>query len=300
MLILARYTLAAAVRKAVTSLSRRGWLPYTVNLCAMLLLTASMAQWTWPLLKPSSAQIDKNAGAGADTAAQAFERETLPSARLFGQPASDQNLLSEPVDEPQPSDLDLVLSGLVASNTGGYALISVDGQPQELFSVGEELTKGVILAAVYRDRTILLHNDTREVLSLEWPAKVAGASATGVAAAPETAPGVRRLNKHNFVIAHDVVSERSANAQQLWREALVVPYPEGGFLIQEIGPDSLYEALGLRVGDVIRSVNGQTINNAHDAVAWYQQIGDVSEVQLEILREGTVKNLYYWIDEDVG
>lgn len=261
----------------------------------MLLLTVSMAQWTWSLLKPSSAQIVKNAGAGTDTAAQAFKLETLLSARLFGQPVSDQNLLNEPVDALQPSNLDLVLNGLVASNTGGYAIISVDGQPQEVFSVGEEVTKGVILAAVYRDRAILLHNDAREVLSLERPAKVAGASAIGA-----TASGVHRLSRHNFVVAHDVISERSANPQQLWREALVVPYPEGGFLIQEIGPDSLYETLGLRVGDVIRSVNGQTINNAHNAVAWYQQLGDVSEVQLEILREGAVKNLYYWIDEDVG
>lgn len=77
---------------------------------------------------------------------------------------------------------------------------------------------------------------------------------------------------------------------------MVVPNTEGGLLVREIQAGGLYERLGLRAGDVIRSVNGQPVNNMDDVAKVYQQLGGVEQarnVVIEVTRAGKAETLYY-------
>jgi len=76
-------------------------------------------------------------------------------------------------------------------------------------------------------------------------------------------------------------------------QALIVPNPEGGFLVRQIQPGSLYEKLGLRPGDVIRNVNGQALTSMDDVMKLYQQFGSAQRVLVEVQRQGRSETLYY-------
>jgi general secretion pathway protein C len=77
------------------------------------------------------------------------------------------------------------------------------------------------------------------------------------------------------------------------RQATVVPASDGGFLVRQIQPGSLYEKLGLRMGDVIKTINGQPVNTIEDAIQQYQQMENVTAVQMEINRGGKTEQLHY-------
>ena len=64
-------------------------------------------------------------------------------------------------------------------------------------------------------------------------------------------------------------------------------------------PGSVYEKLGVRTGDVIRSVNGQPINNMDEVMKLYQQLGGidrVGSVAIEVTRGGRTESLQYNIE----
>ncbi|MGB5081394.1 MAG: PDZ domain-containing protein, partial [Burkholderiales bacterium] len=77
-------------------------------------------------------------------------------------------------------------------------------------------------------------------------------------------------------------------------QALIVPNPGGGgFLVRQVQSGSLYEKLGLRQGDVIRTVNGQPLTNMDDVMRLYQQFGTAQRVLVDVQRQGRTETLYY-------
>jgi general secretion pathway protein C len=72
-----------------------------------------------------------------------------------------------------------------------------------------------------------------------------------------------------------------------------VPNAGGGFLVRELQPGSIYEKLGLRPGDVIRTVNGQPVSSMDDVMRLYQQFGSAERVQVDVQRGGRSESLYY-------
>ena len=55
----------------------------------------------------------------------------------------------------------------------------------------------------------------------------------------------------------------------------------------------------MRTGDVIRSVNGQPINNMDEVMKLYQQLGGINQVgnvAIEVTRGGRTESLQYNIE----
>jgi general secretion pathway protein C len=229
------------------------------------------------------------------TAANAFSLQPLLAAHLFGQVS--QELSGRRLDNLPISSLNLVLAGVIASSAGGYALISVNGQPQEPFAVGQTITESAVLQAVYPDRVVIRRNGALESLLLEGadnsqpPLEVAMPAASQTAGV-SSSDIVRETGANQFTVARDQLAAQMRTPDFL-KQATLVPSSGGGFLVRQIQPGSLYEKLGMRAGDVIKSVNGQPINTAEDAIKLYQQMSSISSVQMEITRGGKSESLYY-------
>ena len=282
-----------SITEVISNPRVRQWLPGVLNGGMLLLLTASLAQWTWLMIKPPLPPLVVAPPPPAATA-NAFSLQPLLAAHLFGQVS--QELTGRRLDNLPISSLNLVLAGVIASGAGGYALISVNGQPQEPFAVGQTITGSAVLQAVYPDRVVIRRNGALESLLLE--------GADNSQTPPEMAmPAVNRRP----CVSGEVVRETGANQYMVERDQLaaqmrtpdflkqatLVPSSGGGFLVRQIQPGSLYEKLGVRAGDVIKSVNGQPINTAEDAIRLYQQMSSISSVQMEIMRGGKSESLYY-------
>src|SRR5512147_2711435 len=95
-------------------------MPGILNGGMLLLLTASLAQWTWLIAKPPLPPLV--VAQSTPVAAQnAFSLQPLLAAHLFGQVS--QELTGGRLDNLPISSLNLVLTGVIASVSGGYALI---------------------------------------------------------------------------------------------------------------------------------------------------------------------------------
>ncbi|HYA37363.1 MAG TPA: type II secretion system protein N [Candidatus Methylomirabilis sp.] len=269
------------------------WLPGILNGAMLLLLTASLAQWTWLMIKPSLPPLTIAAPLPAP-AANTFSPEPLLAAHLFGQ--ASQELTGGRLDNLPLSSLNLVLTGVIAAASGGYALISVNGQSEEPFVIGQTITAGAVLQAVYPDRVVIQRNGALESLMLEGADKSgpeqSAAPMRAYAAPAAPANTVQETSDNHYVVQRDQLAAEMRTPDFL-RQATMIPAASGGFQVKQLQPGSLYEKLGLRAGDVIKSVNGQPVNSADDAVRLYQQMANVASIQIEVLRGGKPENLYY-------
>jgi general secretion pathway protein C len=107
---------------------------------------------------------------------------------------------------------------------------------------------------------------------------------------------VSQLAANQFSVDRGQLTQQMQKPEFL-SQALIVPSAGGGFLVREIKPGSLYEKLGLKVGDIIRTVNGQSINSIEDVMRIYQQMGggdqSAAQVDIEVSRAGKPQRLQY-------
>jgi len=279
----------------VNRIASNPWAPKTANVVAAVLLASSMAQWTWRVATPRSVQAPIVPAHSPVKDGAAAMREVL-AANLFGMVAPGSGVLSP--DTLPLTSLNLVLTGVIVRGPDSFALIKIDGGDEEPVLVGQEIKAGARLHAVYADRAVLSRGGAYESLVLkDSESKLApGALVSGgPARAPVDLNRAIRRHGNQFDV------DRQSMLQQMQRpeflsQAMVVPNAGGGFLVREVQPGGMYEKLGVRTGDVIRSVNGQAVNSMDDVMKIYSQLGglqNAASVSVEISRAGRSENLSY-------
>jgi general secretion pathway protein C len=123
------------------------------TLAASALLGVVLAYWSWAWLAPSPLA----------RAPAAAESSALPLAArgLFGTAKETSGAASGSVR----------LTGILAAtgDTGGHALLRIDGKKSVAVPQGEEVEPGLRLMEVHVDRVVLERNGVRETLA--WPEK---------------------------------------------------------------------------------------------------------------------------------
>lgn len=271
----------------------RPWVSAVINFAALALLTYGLAQATWRLLVPPATHIEAASLRPGESGGD-YDLQALLSSNLFGQAAASAK--SEVALDAIPvSSLSLVLTGVMVNPAGGVAVISADGGPETPFAVGQEISAGVTLHAVYSDRALIRRGGATESLMLK---ETSQELPTGAITNPSTASTraanriVQPSGQNNFTVNRQQLTQQMQTPEFL-TQALMVPNAGGGFLVREIQPGSLYEKLGLRVGDVINAVNGQSVNTVEDVMRLYSQFGTAANVQVDVRRAGRNETLVY-------
>ncbi len=249
--------------------------PAVATVAALLALCWTLAQGTWRVLQPASPAVVRAAGADLT------DLRALANAQLFGRAAPSRSPAAEA--SVAPSNLNMTLTGVAARATGGCALVIVQGQPEAAFCSGEEVSPGVRLDTVERDRIVIVRNGVREAVFMK--------DAEGAAAVPPP-PIVQSVGADRQIVDRRQLQQQLGRPEFL-NQALIVPNPDGGFLVRQVQAGSLYEKLGLRPGDVIRNVNGQPLTNMDDVMRLYQQFGTAQRVLVDVQRQGRNETLYY-------
>ena len=95
----------------------------------------------------------------------------------------------------------------------------------------------------------------------------------------------------NSVAGAGGVPDAMKNMDQLLGSARVVPYYRGGqpygFRVSDVAEGAKVYELGVRTGDIIKSINGVPIRTPQDALNAYQELQSNTNVQMEIERQGT-------------
>jgi general secretion pathway protein C len=278
------------------------WLPWMANLAMFLILCAGIAWGGWRLwvlwfeMRAPEAVLPVEAVGGR------FDINSLMASNIFGQASSPGVRRELPLDAIPVTSLNLVLSGVILRGEGSYALLAINGQPETPIGMGEEILPATVLQAVYPDRILISRSGVIEsVLLKDTSPSTPGASrTTPVAAIPSAGTGLPTSNPYatatanTYNVPRDQVAKQINNPDVL-RQALMVPNPGGGFQVRDIQPGSVYEKLGLRVGDVVRTVNGQQINRTEDVMKLYQQHkgSAAGQITVDISRGGKPEQLRF-------
>jgi len=96
------------------------------------------------------------------------------------------------------------------------------------------------------------------------------------------------------------LESQMADLNELMQQVRIRPFMEGknpaGFLVSNIKPGSLFSKMGLRNGDVIQGVNGETITTPDQAIELYESLMEGGEIDLDIKRGRRTQKLRYAVE----
>lgn len=166
---------------------------------------------------------------------------------------------------------------------------------QEAYREGDRI-KQTLIKRILRHNVIINTGRRDEVLTMEPE------ESTGKRAAPERRARARpkRTASSSIRLNRDDLEAQMADLTDLMQQVRIRPFMEGkrpaGFLVSNIKPGSLFSKMGLRNGDVIKGINGETITTPDQAIELYESLMEGGEIALEIKRGRRQQNLRYEIE----
>ena len=252
----------------------------TVFVVALTLALAwQLAHWTWVFFAPAPVAADVDREDPVDLAAVA---------RLFGGEAPDAANASVAGS--------LKLKGVVAPTPEGpaSAIFSIGSGRDISVFIGREVQPGVKLVEVMPDHVIVTRGGVRARIDLEKPRPSAAKSQV-----PGRSVGfklnVARTGANNFSLSRKELDDALRDPNQLNYLGQIGIPPGGGVRMENAPNGSLAQRLGLRPGDVIKKVNGQSVASPGDLARLYQQFATLSLIQAEVQRGPQTLQLSYSI-----
>ncbi len=191
------------------------------------------------------------------------------------------------------SDINAKLLGTIAGSTEyAYAVIRTNNDIN-IYRVKDNIGNATILS-IERKKVIILRNGAKEELSM-YEEKHPQLKSTLLS----KSYSVKRVGQGNYVIPENQFKAATQNMGALLTQARVVPNIVGGrikgYRIFAISPGSIYSSIGLRDGDVLRSVNGIQVTTPESALQLFQQLRNERRFTLNVERNGQPMTLNYTV-----
>lgn len=253
-----------------------------------LLISSQLAVFTWMVLSPSAVVLSEPTRAKGSAAI--VQNKSIADLHIFGDAAVPAIEVPKELDAPR-TRLQLELLGVMAASTAekSSAIIAPKGGRGENYRIGDVVQGRTKLAAVQQDQVILDSNGKLEALKFDLTRK------QGIQQSSRPTPAQRRAQsggtlKERFSKirtasdAVDLLKSEVANnpAGALKQMGLETADNGSGYKVSNSG--SMLTQLGLRPGDVILSVNGQTLGNLEDDQMLLDQVTNSGQARLEIQR----------------
>jgi general secretion pathway protein C len=131
------------------------------------------------------------------------------------------------------------------------------------------------------------------------PARPMASVGPAPAAGDAYSKGVKKTGQYEFQIDKGMLEENLADLGKIGLQARIVPnYEDGkyhGFRLVGIRPDSLYRAIGLESGDLIKRVNGRDLDSPNKAIELFEQLRSSANISLDVDRRGQKVQMQYQI-----
>ena len=229
-----------------------------------------------------------------------FNADGIIPPPLSSESAPQQEDLSNPV----PSQLPLKLIGTIVhvNPTRSVATVQVQGKGIFPYIPDDDMESIAKLIKVERLTAILRNNQNGRLEYIEIKDQVITLSTQTPSS--KQSPGSKIQQQGNtFSLRRSDVNRYMQNLPTLLQQARAVPNIEpgsgavNGFRLVDIQPGSLYERLGLRRNDIIKAVNGKSINSPARAMQLYNSLKTESNIAIDIGRNGKAETLNFSITE---
>lgn len=290
---------------------------FTVGGIMHLSESSSLANVAPPPLVDSASP--KTAG-GQSKIGPRGEFQSLAKSSLFGK-QSRANVPPPVIEEVLPeTTLDhLELLGVVVEDGGvpGFAVIrnSKQGGSVDTYMVGDFIAGGVKVVEIREREVVILQAGGQvgdeERLSLLFSRKNAGRKGRGGRAPIRSRRSRSRQKTSKEAISIIDENRRRINMARLMEEAgqnlaslladlhtstNMVDGKPSGISIDQIGEDPISRRVGIRSGDVVRSINEKRVNSINDIVRESKRLENAPEIRVVIERNGRQRTLVYKIN----
>jgi general secretion pathway protein C len=160
------------------------------------------------------------------------------------------------------------------------AAIIADGRSEEkVYLIGDPVASNAKLHAVYTDRVVL--NENGRLTNLRLPEEYKQVA---------TAPVRRTTTQRRTTPSESIQSVVSQNVARLADVIRPTPYfvngQQQGYRVYPGRDRRQFAALGLRPGDLIKDIDGQSLTDPTQAMEIFQSLGTSSQVSVTVERNG--------------
>lgn len=203
------------------------------------------------------------------------------------------------LDEMSQTELKLKLWGTVTGDAEkSYAVIeNTQNREQNLYRVGDSIENATV-KLILRSKVVLAVNGRDEILAMEELKESTGASRMPKRSSQRISPQPGGIRKQRVSLRRNMINEAMQDVSKLMTEIKITPHagedgqPEG-LAVSNIKPNSIFRRMGLRNGDVLKSVDGQNIQSVDDALRLYENLKSANSVSVMIQRRGRDRTIEY-------
>ncbi len=222
----------------------------------------------------------------------------------------------EPEQEEVITNLKLKLWGVaLRGGEDSYCIIEEEKKREQgVYKVGDEVPGGATVKEVEWDRVILARAGGDEILEIEeasasgsrrgsssssTSSRFSSSGRTRAASATKPVKGVEVVSDTEYIVEREEVDNALENMSQLFTQIRAVPHFEGGestgFRLFAIRRGSLFDKIGLKNGDIVRSINGQVMNDPTRALALLEELRDSTDLSVSLTRNRKDKSISYTV-----
>jgi type II secretion system protein C len=234
---------------------------------------------------------------------------------------------------PAAEDLRITLLGTShISGNRAFAIIENQNGDQVLYRQGDMIPDAGEIISIGHDRALILHNGRRVAIAIP---SLGGEAAPAAVGGPTMVPrggmaprfppdflkhlrrgdpnmrlpgpisgskkGVSQVAPNRYIVDRAKVNSDMQDMAKLFTQMRAVPNIQNGssngFALSEIQPGSLFDAMGLHDGDVVTSVEGQSLSDPRKAIAVLESLQTLSKrsIDVSLMRNGAPVHLLYTV-----
>lgn len=250
-----------------------------MEIAVVILAAYLLVKLFYTIITPVTLPSPQAFGAQADSdqAKPAGSLETVVSFDPFFRKSAT---VTERETSAPESKLKIIVAGTRANSERsgeGTAIINAQDGEQKFIKIGDEVSRGIRLVAVYGDRIEISRSGLRETIYMKKPAQQSGQGRSVVRQAEQSRAGNASSNNWVQQLLTKIPFEPARNDGRLV-----------GFRIGESSERDILQNLGLEVGDVVRSVAGSPLTSFERLSELEDEIGLSETVVMEVERRGEI------------
>lgn len=267
-----------------------------------VLFGACVARLAWALVPPPEsnwkpAPVPQQAQSSADEANR-YDLGRLTNANLMGAYQQPEAPAQQDVEDAPETRLSLKLLGVYAAEDPSLsrAIIASSGKDEELYAIGDKISNNVELHSVFPDRVVISRDGKLETLRMERD----GLGEQQPARAKQALRSDSRVTDDGNLTARnpeklgEIRNELLADPTKAANYIRVVPASSGGqqrgYRIYPGRERELFEAAGLRPGDLVTAVNGISLESPDTALRLLNELSNAQSINVTVERGGNVQN----------
>ncbi len=223
------------------------------------------------------------------------EYSIINKRNIFGKVASNKPVApttKKPPPKAKPLKIRLVGTNTTSKDSSFAIVENAKGREQDIFKLDEELFgTGATLKEINKESIKVLISGRTETFEIE---EGSGGGGSGGSNTQSSGDG------SDFSVDEQELTQALENLPRLLSQARAVPFFRNGKSIGmrlfAIRRGSMYEKLGLKNGDIVLSVNDNSLEDPAQALKLFEELKSERSIGVVVERNGSEKNLNYSIE----